>query len=113
MPSHPARPRQRGQGVLVPQPPAQTHTIAEPKDQRANRRRRGIRGGRPVGFDKELYKRRNEVERTINRLNPSVPRPTATTNAPASSMAPSPSQPSVSGSAGQALKARRVEALVT
>lgn len=44
------------------------HTIPEPKGQRANRRRRGSRGGRPVGFDKERYKRRNEVERTINRL---------------------------------------------
>ncbi|SEF56041.1 Transposase [Actinacidiphila yanglinensis] len=39
-----------------------------PKDQRANRRRRGSRGGQPAGFDKERYKRRNEVERTINRL---------------------------------------------
>lgn len=44
------------------------HTIPEPKDQRANRRRRGNRGGRPAGFDREMYKRRNEVERTINRL---------------------------------------------
>ncbi len=44
------------------------HTIPEPKDQRANRRRRGCGGGRPAGFDKEQYKRRNEVERTINRL---------------------------------------------
>lgn len=44
------------------------HTIPEPKDQRANRRRRGSRGGWPTAFDKEMYKRRNEVERTINRL---------------------------------------------
>jgi transposase len=44
------------------------HTIAEPKDQRAHRKRRGSRGGRPTGFDRESYKRRNEVERTINRL---------------------------------------------
>ncbi|MGW6742516.1 IS5 family transposase [Streptomyces sp. NPDC055025] len=44
------------------------HTIAEPKDQRANRARRGSKGGRPTGFDREIYKRRNEVERTINRL---------------------------------------------
>ncbi|MGW3397842.1 IS5 family transposase [Streptomyces hydrogenans] len=44
------------------------HTIPEPKDLRANRRRRGSRGGRPASFDKERYKRRNEVERTINRL---------------------------------------------
>ena len=44
------------------------HTIPEPRDQRANRRRRGSKGGRPTSFDKALYKRRNEVERTINRL---------------------------------------------
>ncbi|MGY5014682.1 IS5 family transposase [Streptomyces sp. 900105755] len=44
------------------------HTIPEPKNQRANRRRQGSAGGRPTGFDKEQYKRRNEVERTINRL---------------------------------------------
>lgn len=28
----------------------------------------GDKGGRPTGFDGEVYKRRNEVERTINRL---------------------------------------------
>ncbi|WP_217236843.1 IS5 family transposase [Streptomyces sp. AC555_RSS877] len=44
------------------------HTIPEPRDQRANRRRRGSKGGRPTGFDKTIYKRRNEVERTINAL---------------------------------------------
>lgn len=44
------------------------HTIPEPKDQRAHRTRRGSRGGRPAGFDKTMYKRRNEVERTINAL---------------------------------------------
>ncbi|MER8260107.1 IS5 family transposase [Streptomyces albidoflavus] len=44
------------------------HTIPEPKDQRANRRRRGSAGGRPTGFDRDHYRRRNEVERTINRL---------------------------------------------
>ncbi|MYT71827.1 MULTISPECIES: IS5 family transposase [unclassified Streptomyces] len=43
------------------------HTIPEPRNQRANRRR-GSKGGRPVGFDKTIYKRRNEVERTINAL---------------------------------------------
>ena len=36
--------------------------------QRANRKRRGNRGGRPTVFDKTIYKRRNEVERTINAL---------------------------------------------
>ncbi|MFE6887310.1 IS5 family transposase [Streptomyces sp. NPDC057694] len=44
------------------------HTIPEPKNQRANRQARGSRGGRPAGFDKTIYKRRNEVERTINAL---------------------------------------------
>lgn len=44
------------------------HTISEPKNQRSNRQRRGSKGGRPAGFDKTIYKRRNEVERTINAL---------------------------------------------
>lgn len=44
------------------------HTIPDPKDQRANHKRRGSKGGRPTGFKSEIYKRRNEVERTINRL---------------------------------------------
>lgn len=44
------------------------HTIPEPSDQRANRQRRGSRGGRPTAFDKTVYHRRNEIEWTINRL---------------------------------------------
>jgi transposase len=44
------------------------HTIPERRDQRANRRRRGSAGGRPTGFDKQRYKKRNVVERAINRL---------------------------------------------
>ncbi|PRY34227.1 transposase [Geodermatophilus tzadiensis] len=39
------------------------HTIPEPRDQQANRRRKGSAGGRPVGFDKVRYARRNVVER--------------------------------------------------
>ena len=42
--------------------------IPEPMNQRANRQARGSKGGRPAGFDKVIYKRRNEVERTINAL---------------------------------------------
>ncbi|MGW3209196.1 IS5 family transposase [Streptomyces sp. NPDC001135] len=44
------------------------HTIPEHRDQRANRQRRGSRAGRPTGFDRGRYARRNEVERTINAL---------------------------------------------
>ncbi|MFG2832988.1 IS5 family transposase [Streptomyces sp. NPDC048434] len=44
------------------------HTIPEPKNQQANRQRRGSKGGRPAGFDKTIYKRRSEVARTINAL---------------------------------------------
>lgn len=44
------------------------HTIPEPEDQRASRRREGKAGGRPAGFDPDRYKRRNEVDRTVNRL---------------------------------------------
>ncbi|GAA3419706.1 hypothetical protein GCM10018952_60260 [Streptosporangium vulgare] len=34
-----------------------SHTIPEPRDQRANRHRRGSAGGRPTGFDAERYKK--------------------------------------------------------
>ncbi|WRZ61722.1 IS5 family transposase [Streptomyces sp. NBC_01294] len=43
-------------------------TIAQPDDQRANRRRRGRAGGRPPSFDREQYRRRNTVERCIGKL---------------------------------------------
>jgi len=36
--------------------------------QRANRKIKGSRGGRPVGFDAEDYKNRNVVERAFNKL---------------------------------------------
>ena len=42
-----------------------TTVIPEPRDQQANRKRRGSAGGRPVNFDKVLYKRRNLVERSF------------------------------------------------
>lgn len=44
------------------------HVIPEKSDQTVNRVRRGRAGGRPPGFDKERYKKRNTVERTINKL---------------------------------------------
>ena len=42
--------------------------IPVPADQRSHRLRRGSRGGRPPAFDREAYKKRNTVERCINRL---------------------------------------------
>ncbi len=44
------------------------HTIPEPANQRASRQRRGSAGGRPTGFDKGIYRRRNEAERTMNAI---------------------------------------------
>ncbi|MDQ0808379.1 transposase [Streptomyces sp. B3I7] len=42
--------------------------IPQPSDQIAKRKKRGRSGGRPPGFDREAYKRRNTVERCINKL---------------------------------------------
>ncbi|KUN14570.1 transposase [Streptomyces corchorusii] len=44
------------------------HTIPEKTDSQAARLRKGSRGGRPPGFDEDRYKKRNTVERAINRL---------------------------------------------
>ncbi|MFE1691673.1 IS5 family transposase [Streptomyces albidoflavus] len=44
------------------------HSIPEKTDSQAARRRKGARGGRPPGFDEERYRKRNTVERAINRL---------------------------------------------
>ncbi|MGW9437052.1 IS5 family transposase [Streptomyces sp. NPDC055607] len=44
------------------------HTIPERREQRANRSRTSRDGGRPCAFDKQLYKKRNIIERCFNRL---------------------------------------------
>jgi transposase len=44
------------------------HTIPERRDQRAQRRAKGTQGGRPPQFDRAAYRRRNVVERCLNRL---------------------------------------------
>ncbi|MFJ4152725.1 IS5 family transposase [Streptomyces galbus] len=45
-----------------------SHTIPERLDQQRHRHNRGSHGGRPTGFNRERYKKRNTVERAINRL---------------------------------------------
>ena len=50
--------RARGVKVVIP----------EKTDQQANRKNRGSKGGRPVGFDAEAYKGRNVVERAFNKI---------------------------------------------
>jgi transposase len=44
------------------------HTIPERADRVRNRARRGGRGGRPPALDRQIYRRRNVVERCFNRL---------------------------------------------
>ncbi len=44
------------------------HTIPEKTDQQRHRQHRGSRGGRPPGFSREIYRRRNLVERCFNQL---------------------------------------------
>lgn len=42
--------------------------IPEKEDQKAHRKRKGSAGGRPVSYDKEVYRRRNVVERSFNTV---------------------------------------------
>ncbi len=42
--------------------------IPERRDQKANRKRKGSRGGRPPAFDASTYKSRNLVERCFAKL---------------------------------------------
>jgi transposase len=42
--------------------------IPEPEDRKANRKKKGGKGGRPITHDRKLYKRRNLIERSNNRL---------------------------------------------
>lgn len=50
--------RERGIGAVIP----------EPSTQVANRHRRGTAGGRPVAYDKTIYKGRNVIERAFNTI---------------------------------------------
>lgn len=59
--SHPST-RQHLRALRIP------HTIPERSDQIARRKAKGTQGGRPPGFDPEIYRHRNTVERGFNRL---------------------------------------------
>jgi len=50
--------RRRGIAAVIP----------EKKDQQANRKKKGSKGGRPVSYDTERYKQRNTVERCFQRV---------------------------------------------
>lgn len=54
----------------------------------AVRLRKGSRGGRPPGFDGDHYKKRNTVERAINRLKQHWASPLVMTSAAASASVP-------------------------
>ncbi|MFF5007149.1 transposase [Streptomyces phaeochromogenes] len=58
--NRPCREYQRHRGIR--------HTIPEKTDSQVARPRKGSRGGRPPGFDEKRYKKRNTVERAVNRL---------------------------------------------
>ncbi|MER5326906.1 IS5/IS1182 family transposase, partial [Streptosporangium roseum] len=45
-----------------------TAVIPEKSDQRANRKKKGSAGGRPVGFDPERYQQRDTVERCFQKI---------------------------------------------
>lgn len=45
-----------------------SRSFPEPRDQRANHARRGLRGGRPETYDHDTYKGRNVVERSFAAL---------------------------------------------
>jgi transposase len=79
----------RGRGI--------PHTIPEPKDQKANRARRGSQGGRPVGFDWDIYKHRNTAERCFNRLKQWRGLAMRTTSTPTTTKPDSCSHPSSCG----------------
>jgi hypothetical protein len=69
-----ARPGHRRQGLQLPRFRSYlrkrgiAHTIPEKADQQRHRYNRGRHGGRPPGFDRQIYRQRNMIERCFNRL---------------------------------------------
>jgi hypothetical protein len=73
--------------------------IAIKDDQRAARRRKGSRGGRPPSFDEVRYRDATPSNEQSTSSARTAPSPPATTNATTPTVAPSPSPQSRSGSA--------------
>jgi hypothetical protein len=63
-------------------------TIAQPRDQREHRRRKGSAGGRPPAFDQVAHRGRNTVERAINLLKQTGRSRPAMTSGPRASTGP-------------------------
>jgi len=74
------------------------HTIPERRDQIARGVAKGSKGGRPPTFDKDLYRRRNVVERCFNRFKQWRDLATRYANAPASTVPAWSSSPPSCGS---------------
>ncbi|OSZ58059.1 hypothetical protein OQI_23760 [Streptomyces pharetrae CZA14] len=72
------------------------------EQQQRHRHRRGSRGGRPLSFNREAYRRRNLVERCFNRLKGvrGIARPPSAPPARPATRKPAPGCPSVPDAAG-------------
>ncbi|KAF0834726.1 DDE family transposase [Ornithinibacter aureus] len=68
------------------------HTIPEKSDQIARRKAKGSKGGRQPGFDSDLYKQRNTIERSFSRSSSGADWPPATTSTPSPTSAASSSE---------------------
>ena len=80
--------RARGIGSVIP----------EPDDQKAHRKRRGSRGGRPATYDRNAYCGRNVIERAFKASNTGAGSRPDTISTPPSTAAPSSWQLPCSGS---------------
>ncbi len=77
------------------------HTIPEPKDQRANRKRRGSNGGRPTASTQRSPSAATKPNGQSTGSRTTGPSTLVTTNAPTSSTAPSPPPRSGFGSGAE------------
>jgi transposase len=74
------------------------HTIAEPDDQKANRRRKGSAGGRPPTFDHRLTSSDTPSNAASTGSNATAPSPHGMTSSPSATRPPSTSPSTTTGS---------------